>query len=517
MATRTPHEIARETVKQLTARKLAPTPENFQSVYCEIAGTKPLVPFPLEPMRQMTKALPTQSPGQQRLVAQLENAISMHNWDNVQKALVAYVHLGPAKTPVHAPVAVGAPAAASVPSGLGSALPPDLCEQMARIVDHALPAVGNDDQKLLEQAQDLVRYLRLPAHEPAALRMMMANFAHRLSFAAEEQGAVKSALLELVRMIFENVGELSLDNDWLKGQMDALMAACQPPLSIRRLESLQSRLKDVIFKQAEAREKTLAAQEEMKRSLAAFIERLGQMTEQSGSFSQKIERCAQQLENAKNLSEITPVLQEAIAASRSMAIDSERSREELQRLREQSEESEREIARLQQELDRASSMARHDPLTGVLNRKGMDEAVERELGRTQRTQNPMCVALLDIDNFKKLNDQHGHQTGDAALQHLTQVAQKALRPQDTMARYGGEEFVIVLPDTALEQGVEAMTRVQRELTKTYFLQGNERLLITFSAGVAQVQANESGADAIKRADQGMYLAKRAGKNRVIGV
>jgi diguanylate cyclase len=86
-----------------------------------------------------------------------------------------------------------------------------------------------------------------------------------------------------------------------------------------------------------------------------------------------------------------------------------------------------------------------------------------------------------------------------------------------LARYGGEEFVILLPDTTLAQGIEAMTRLQRELSKRFFLAGSEKVLITFSAGVAQVAADEAGSDAIKRADQAMYLAKRAGKNRVIGV
>ena len=75
---------------------------------------------------------------------------------------------------------------------------------------------------------------------------------------------------------------------------------------------------------------------------------------------------------------------------------------------------------------------------------------------------------------------------------------------------------MLLPDTPLDKGVEAMTRLQRELTKRFFLAGNEKILITFSAGVAQLAAGETGADAIKRADQAMYLAKRAGKNRVIG-
>jgi diguanylate cyclase len=91
-----------------------------------------------------------------------------------------------------------------------------------------------------------------------------------------------------------------------------------------------------------------------------------------------------------------------------------------------------------------------------------------------------------------------------------------MRPQDTLARYGGEEFVILLPDTVLEQGMEAMTRLQRELTKRFFLAGNEKVLITFSAGVAQVATDETGMEAVRRADKAMYLAKRAGKNRVFG-
>jgi diguanylate cyclase len=126
------------------------------------------------------------------------------------------------------------------------------------------------------------------------------------------------------------------------------------------------------------------------------------------------------------------------------------------------------------------------------------------------------MAMLDIDNFKNINDRLGHATGDEALTHLAAVAREVMRPQDTLARYGGEEFVILLPDTPLDRGIEAMTRLQRELTKRYFLTGTEKILITFSAGVAQMAADESGHDAIRRADQAMYLAKRAGKNRVLG-
>jgi diguanylate cyclase len=508
MVARTPSDIAREAVKLLTTRKLAPTPENFQSAYHEIAGTRPLKPFPSDQLRPISQALPDKTPGQQRLKAQTESAINLHNWEALQKALVAFAHLG---TPVPSQPLPANPA----PVTPLFELPAELCEQVARIVEHSLPAVGNDDQKLVSQAQDLIDYLRLKHHEPAALRKLMASFAFRLSFVAEEQGVVKASLLNLMQLIFENIAALSLDNPWLKGQMESLMEAAKPPLSAQRLEELQSRLKDVIHKQAQAKERTLAAQEEMKRTLATFIERLGRMTEDSSHYGQKIELCAQRLERAQDLSDIAPVLQEAIQTTRALALDTRRSSEELMELRDRAAMAESEIARLQQELDRMSEMVRHDALTGALNRKGLEETVEREIARTRRAESVLCVALLDIDNFKKLNDQHGHEVGDAALLHLSQVARECIRPQDSLARYGGEEFVVVMPDTQLEQGVEAMKRLQRELTKRLFLRGNERLLITFSAGVAECSPGEAGFDAVNRADQAMYLAKRAGKNRVV--
>jgi diguanylate cyclase len=155
-------------------------------------------------------------------------------------------------------------------------------------------------------------------------------------------------------------------------------------------------------------------------------------------------------------------------------------------------------------------------LTGALNRQGLDEALAREIATLRRKETPLSVALLDIDNFKKLNDSKGHEVGDVALTHLAKVARECMRPQDTLARYGGEEFVILLPDTALENGIEAMKRLQRELSMRFFMAGEDRILITFSAGVAQVTPEEDGMDAVRRADQAMYLAKRAGKNRVMG-
>ena len=161
-------------------------------------------------------------------------------------------------------------------------------------------------------------------------------------------------------------------------------------------------------------------------------------------------------------------------------------------------------------------LAHHDPLTNLPNRRLLLDRLDQALVSSKRSQKNNALFFIDLDHFKKLNDSLGHVAGDNALVHLADQARKCMRPNDTLARYGGEEFVILMPDTPLAEGVEAMVRLQRELTRNFFLAGKEKVLITFSAGVAQLAADESGTDAVRRADQAMYLAKRAGKNRVFG-
>src|SRR5450830_516230 len=465
MAERSPYEIAKETLKLLSVRKLLPSPENYQALYHEVAGTRHVPNFPEEQLRSIARVMPGQTPAQQRLLGQLDQSIQNRNWVGLQAALVGLATQPLVSTPAHLP---DKPA-------VTDELMAELREQIARLIENTLPMLGQDDPRLKEQAEQLLNFARQPAADVATLKLMLGNLSFKVSFAAEDQMAIKSALLELLHLLFVNIGELTVEDRWIKGQIDALVSATTPPLTLRRLDDVQARLKDVIFKQSEAKARTQEAQEQMKQMLAAFIERLGRMTEHSSAYQGTIENCSRQLESAQTLVDIAPVLQEAIQATRAMSIDTLHMRDELREMRERTQQADEALRRLQEELDRASSQARHDPLTGALNRKGLDEA----------------------------------------LVHLAQVARTTMRPQDSLARYGGEEFLVVLPDTDQAKGVEVMKRLQRELTKQFFLKDNEKVLITFSAGVAQVGADEETTEAIKRADQAMYLAKRSGKNRVV--
>lgn len=511
MTASTPQEIAREAVKRLTARKLPPTPENFQTFYHEVAGTRPLKPFPLENLRQIAQALPDGTPAQQRFKSQFGKAVSMHSWDDLERVLSQQLRSQSASAEAPAPT----PVALAPVVQEQERFPPELLEQMARIVGNALPAVGNDDRKVVELADELMNYLRLPEQHPPSLRKLMADFAFRLSFVAEEQAAIRETLLKLLHAVLDNVRAVNLEQPWLQKQLGALIEVAQPPLSIRRLQEAQSRLKDLTRLQLDTKEQMLEAQNAMKETLAVFMQRLSETAASSEQYQQRFEHFAHQLERSTSLAEMTPVLQQAIQSARSLALDSQRTGVDLGALRERASQAEAQVEQLRLELQRVSEQASHDALTGALNRKGMAEVLERETSRAQRLGSSLCLALLDLDDFKRLNDRLGHLSGDAALQHLATVAKAALRPHDSLARYGGEEFVVILPDIEPDEALEVMRRVQRELTTQLFLSGSERVLITFSAGVTQLFENETLAQALERADQAMYAAKRAGKNRVL--
>jgi diguanylate cyclase len=493
---RPPSEIAREALKKLAARNLPPTPANFQAFYNEIANLPNIAPFPEQQLRQLAANLTPRGDAQVTQLARLDVAITGRSWQGVQDAVQAFVSATPG---------------AAVPM-----LPHDVAASLLLLLEKILPVFGKADQRFSAAAEALLAVLRLAPCELPRLDSALKELAQLAPFAVEEQIEIRETLLKLLHLIIQNIGELGLDDAWFKGQVDGLLKVVAPPLTLRHLDDMERRLRDVLDKQGRAKARSVEAQEEMRQMLSAFIERLASMTESSSLFQGQIEDTARRVEQVTRIEDLAPLLREVVAATHGMAEETTRSREQLRGLQEKVLATEAELTQLHRDLDNASSLARHDSLTDTLNRKGLNEALEREVAAMRRRDTPLSVCLLDLDNFKLLNDRLGHEAGDNALVHLSRVARRCMRPTDTLARYGGEEFIILMPDTALDQGVEAMTRLQRELTKAFFLSGKEKVLITFSAGVAQLGDSEGGNDAIRRADQAMYLAKRAGKNRVFG-
>lgn len=392
-----------------------------------------------------------------------------------------------------------------------------LRDLLARFLDlsaaHLPPDVPDLRQELERLALD-IRQTERP-DEIGAFTQRLEKIMPRLQWAAVDTGDLQEALLRLLRLLVDNIGELVIDDRWLRGQIDMVRDLFSAPPDLRRLNDIETRLKDVIQAQVELKKNLSAAQDRIKSMLAGFVDHLAHFTDSTGEFHDHMGRCAEKISAASDISELSQVVEEVLVGTHAIREKVSDSHQEMLQMRERVEQADHQIALLQSQLAQASQMVRHDQLTGTLNRKGLDETFQRESERSRQRGEPLCIALLDVDNFKQINDIHGHQAGDAALVHLTRTIRDNLRHQDLLARYGGEEFLIILPGTDIEAGIATLVRLQRGLTKNYFMRDSTRLLITFSAGVAQLGESETQAEAIARADAAMYEAKRAGKNRVM--
>ena len=166
-------------------------------------------------------------------------------------------------------------------------------------------------------------------------------------------------------------------------------------------------------------------------------------------------------------------------------------------------------------LDQLEVMILTDELTRLTNRRGWEQHLSREFQRFNRYGNVCSMIILDLDNFKKINDKHGHLIGDKVLQEVAQGLMNDLRSMDTAARYGGEEFTCLLPETDLAGAVQTAERLRMGIVRTHFTVRNTHVPITASFGVASFrEGDKEPQDALARADQALYRAKSLGKNRV---
>jgi diguanylate cyclase (GGDEF)-like protein len=163
------------------------------------------------------------------------------------------------------------------------------------------------------------------------------------------------------------------------------------------------------------------------------------------------------------------------------------------------------------------TLATTDPLTGLFNRRHFFELAHHEVERARRTHYPVSVVMLDVDHFKLVNDQYGHQMGDQVLQTVAAGCRKFLRAGDVLGRYGGEEFVILLPDTTLDQAAQVAERLRQNLAMMKIASVDESITVTISLGIATLDAvdSEPGLDTLlSHADQALYTAKQSGRNQV---
>lgn len=162
----------------------------------------------------------------------------------------------------------------------------------------------------------------------------------------------------------------------------------------------------------------------------------------------------------------------------------------------------------------ALNLAQKDPLTGVYNRAALDETLQREIGFSRRQAGPLSLVILDIDNFKSINDRYGHIIGDCVLKAVAASIQDCMRSADQLFRYGGEEFVVLMRDTSAKGACLLAERIRKTVEQLPCHCSGADIPVTLSAGVSTLREEDTALSLFDQADQALYMAKDRGRNQV---
>ena len=224
-------------------------------------------------------------------------------------------------------------------------------------------------------------------------------------------------------------------------------------------------------------------------------------------FNQNLGECINQIDEARDLMEVRDIVKGIVSEADSIISAHESFQENM-------EKNSRELERLKEELQRSHERADTDELTGIPNRRAFNIRLANEESRSRRYGSLLSMIMLDLDDFKHVNDVHGHLVGDSLLGMTARAITGVIRETDFAARYGGEEFAVICPETGNEQAVLVAEKLRASIERTAFTVRGVSIKVTLSSGVSTLRAGEEGIDSlIDRADQAMYLAKKMGKNR----
>ncbi len=536
-------QIAKAALRRLALERLEPTPENYERAYRQESGEPPpdtteaLATLIERIIRGMERSGHNWTParrkeGIQRVLAggrgdakKLQQRLSqlVNSWESDSAATpvapgdAAAVSTRPAPLEATAPAANAATVAATEAEARGDGNATTgawerIALTLGQALKQALPAHDGANQELARELAGVVD--RIEGKTAAGpLADDVEALARRVERVLQHRHHLFDQLGKLCGELTASLTDLAEDGSWVKGQCEAMSAKIEEGLSARGVRAVSDMLHHARKRHAEVRGEREKARDALKQLMTQMLAELAELGSKTGSFHESVGRYAAVIEESDSLESLTGVVREMVAESKAVQSLVHETQERLQKEHRKATDLTQRFVELEDEMKRLSDEVSTDQLTQIANRRGLMQAFEIERARLERSGGELSIGLLDIDNFKKLNDELGHSAGDEALKSLAAVVSKTLRPTDRVARYGGEEFVVLLPETPAAEGEQVLTRLQRSLTGGLFMHKDKQIFVTFSAGVTRYRPAERIEDSLERADQALYEAKRTGKNR----
>ncbi len=387
-----------------------------------------------------------------------------------------------------------------------------LLTHLLATLTEALPQTEPSGKAAAQQLGDVAQRIRGQGATPALVDELAGHCQDAARLLQHRHHLIEQ-LGGLCHELTASLTELAEDDSWAKGQCEAMRTTLEDGITARGVKSVTELLRTTRDRQRQMRLERNRARDALKSLITRMLSELGELGEQTGRFHENVGRYADVIEQSESLETLTGVVREMVEESHSVqtlvALTQQRLSDEHTKARDLTQR----VSVLEGELHRLSGEVSTDQLTQVANRRGLLRDFEAECHRMQRHGGNLAMGLLDIDNFKRLNDELGHNAGDEALKSLAALVKTSLRPTDTVARYGGEEFVVLLPQTSVPDAQQILARLQRNLSSGLFMHEHKNVMVTFSAGVTGYRSGERIEDALERADQALFEAKRTGKNR----
>ena len=524
--------VARETLRRIAQERISPTPETYARIFREIAATHPDHPgnAPAAP------TVSAEGKSSAVLIARLLQQLDAHHSgitvtrkrEGLKRALVPrlepldalFARLnrlmeswnGPnADTGNHVSQFLGT----DVMGSSHEEPPHQAAEGLGPAQTFVAPTHFFTSELVGAQAASRPDIREAPPAAPVRAAAGSMGSRTPLSVSGEmPERLISFRLAGLLALLLKNIDELTPESALLGNQIEQIGRVLTAPLTEKKLDEAERCLRALIVRQGAIKHSLDETKRAIRELAETLLGRLSTLVTSTDTFSTRIVDMAEQIAATNDLGQLSQLTQVLVADARLMSANVTAERALLFDAEARARTLQDRTTKLESELREASTLVRTDPLTGAMNRRGFGDAFRDAVTLPPGMALP-AVALIDVDNFKRINEVYGHSVGDEVLCGVVQVMQDCAAPDNTVARYGGEEFALMFPAMTVEEAERAIIEMQRALIDHFANLPSRLPAITFSAGVAQVEADETLAHVMTRADRALREAKLAGKNCIV--